>query len=191
MTQQATTSARPLQAAVAENRAWFMILGILLIILGIVAIAFPFLTTIAAKTFLGWLFLFGGVVQMIHAFSTQGWSQFFLNLLVGAIYVIVGGWLAFFPLTGIIALTALLAAMFVVQGGLEAGMAFRMRPHAGWGWMLVSGIIAILAGLLIFAKLPSSAIWAIGLLVGINMVSSGCAYFILALAASSAAGSKA
>jgi len=183
MTQQATTGARPLQAAVAENRTWFMILGILLIILGIVAIAFPFLTTIVAKTFLGWLFLIGGVVQIIHAFSTQRWSEFFLDLLIGVLYVLVGGWLAFFPLTGIIGLTALLAATFVVHGALEAGMAFRMRPHAGWGWMLVSGIIAILAGLLIFAKLPSSAIWAIGLLVGINMVSSGCAYFILALAA--------
>jgi len=190
MTQQATYSAsrsRPVPAAVAENRTWFMIFGILLMILGVIAIAFPFLTTIAAKTFLGWLFLVGGIVQMVHAFSTQRWGQFFLNLLVGAIYVIVGGWLAFFPLAGIIALTALLAAMFVVQGALEAGMAFRMRPQAGWGWMLVSGIIAIVAGLLIFAKLPSSAIWAVGLLVGINMVSSGCAYFILALAAGSKA----
>lgn len=171
------------QAAIAENRTRFMILGILLIILGVVAIAFPFLTTIAAKTILGWLFLIGGIVQIGHAFSTQQWNQFFLNLLIGALYVIAGGWLAFFPLAGILTLTVLLAVMFIVQGALESGIGFRMRPQEGWGWMLISGIIAIVVGLLIVAELPSSAVWAIGLLVGINMISSGCAYLLLALAA--------
>lgn len=184
MTQQATYSGPGrVEATVADNRTWFMILGILLIVLGVVAIAFPFVTTIAAKTFLGWLFLIGGIFEIIHAFSTPRWSQFFLNLLLGAIYVIVGCWLAFLPLAGIIALTALLAALFVVQGILEACMAFRMRPHAGWVWMLFSGLIAIAAGVLIFDNLPSAAVWAIGLLVGINLLSSGFAYFILAMAA--------
>ena len=182
MTYHASAS-RSVQAAVAENRAWFMLLGLLLVLLGLVAIAFPFVTTIAAKTFLGWLFLIGGLVQVVHALSTQKWSQFFLNGLIGTIYVIAGGWLAFFPLVGIIALTAFLAGMFVVQGFIEFSMAFRMRPQAGWVWMLISGIIAVVAGLLIFARLPSSAIWAIGLLVGVNMLSSGFAYLFLALAA--------
>ena len=182
MTYNASTT-RSVQAAVAENRTWFIILGLLLIILGLISIAFPFVTTIAAKTFLGWLFLIGGIIQIVHAFSTPRWSQFFLNLLIGAIYVIAGGWLAFFPLAGIIALTAFLAGMFIVQGVLECGMAFRMRPQAGWVWMLISGLIAVIAGVLIFERLPSSAIWAIGLLVGINMLSSGLAYVFLALAA--------
>jgi uncharacterized membrane protein HdeD (DUF308 family) len=87
MTQQSTsapTGSGLVHAAVAENRTWFMVLGILLIVLGIVAIAFPLLTTIAAKIFLGWLFLIGGIVQIVHAFSTQNWSAFLLNLLVGA-----------------------------------------------------------------------------------------------------------
>jgi uncharacterized membrane protein HdeD (DUF308 family) len=190
MTQQPTS--HPLQpvsaqAAVAEHRAWFMILGILLIVLGVVAIAFPFLTTIAAKVFLGWLFLIGGIVQIVHAFSTQKWSEFFLDLLIGALYVLVGGWLAFFPLTGILTLTIVLAVTFIVQGVLEFGMAFRMRPQQGWVWMLIAGIIAILVGLLIIAELPSSAVWAIGLLVGINMIASGCAYLLLPLAAGRAA----
>jgi uncharacterized membrane protein HdeD (DUF308 family) len=182
MTYPASTS-RAVQAVVAENRTWFMLLGLLLVFLGLAAIAFPFVTTIAAKTFLGWLFLIGGIVQIVHAFSTQKWSQFFLNVLIGAIYIIAGGWLAFFPLTGIIALTAFLAGMFVVQGVIEFSMAFRMRPQAGWVWMLISGIIAVVAGFLIFQRLPSSAVWAIGLLVGVNMVSSGFAYLFLALAA--------
>ena len=169
--------------AISENRTWFMMLGILLIVLGIAAVAFPLVFTIAAKVFLGWLFLIGGVFQVIHAFSTKTWSEFLIDLLIGALYIFAGGWLAFFPLTGILTLTILLAAMFMIQGVLEAGMAVRMRPTVGWGWVLVSGIMSIVVGALIFAGLPSSAAWAIGLLAGINMISSGWAYLSLAMAA--------
>jgi uncharacterized membrane protein HdeD (DUF308 family) len=175
------------QAAIAENRKWFMVLGLALIILGAIAIAFPFVTTIAAKIFLGWVFLIGGIVQIFHAFSTQKWSEFLLTLLIGLVYLLAGAWLAFLPLAGILTLTAFLAAMFILQGALEAGMAVRMRPREGWAWMLLAGIIGIAVGVLIIAELPSSATWAIGLLVGINMISSGFAYFFLAMAAGKAA----
>jgi len=172
--------------AIAEHRTWFIFLGGVMLALGIIAIAFPFVTTIAAKIFLGWLFLLGGIVQVVHAFGTQKWSQFFLSLLIGALYVLVGGWLAFYPLTGIITLTILLAITFILQGLIEAGMAFRMRPQGGWGWMLLSAIVAVLAGVLIIAGLPGTAVWVLGLLVGINLISSGWAYLFLAMAASKA-----
>lgn len=173
----------PLHEVVAEHRTWFMILGIALIILGVVALAFPLVTTIAAKTVLGWLFLIGGVIQIIHAFSTQKWSAFFFNLLVGILYFLTGAWLVFFPLAGIVTLTVLLAVMFLAQGILEIVIALRVRALNGWIWVLVSGLVALAVGLLILAQLPSSAVWAIGLLVGINMISSGWAYFFLALSA--------
>lgn len=168
-------------AAISENRNWFMILGALLVILGFVAILFPFATTIAAKIVLGWLFLIGGAGQIWHAFSTQKWSEFALNLLVGVLYLAAGAWLAFLPLSGILTLTILLSALFIVEGALESMMAFRMKPREGWGWMLFAGLCALAAGILIFAKLPSSAVWAIGLLVGINMISTGWAYLFLAM----------
>jgi uncharacterized membrane protein HdeD (DUF308 family) len=176
----ASVQAQTAQAVAAEHRTWFAVLGVVLIALGLVAIAFPFVTTIAAKIFLGWLFLIGGVVQVVHAFSTQRWSAFFFDLLVGFIYVVAGAWLAFFPLTGIITLTIVLAALFIVEGVLEAGMAFRIRPKRGWAWLLVSGIVAIAVGVLIFAGLPSTAVWAVGLLVGINLLTSGLSYVLLA-----------
>lgn len=176
-----TPAAALVEGAIAENRTWFIVLGIVLILLGIVAIVFPFMSTIAVKIMVGWLFLIGGIVQIVHAFSTQKWSSFFLNLLVGILYLVAGGWLAFFPLTGIITLTIFLAAFFIVQGILECGMAFRMRPQSGWGWMLFSGIIALLLGILIFAGLPGTALWALGLLVGINLLSSGIAYLFLGM----------
>jgi uncharacterized membrane protein HdeD (DUF308 family) len=172
-----------LPAAITENRAWFMALGIILILIGIAAVAFPLLTTIAAKTFLGWLLIVGGIAQIVHAFYTQKWSEFFLNLLIGALYVVVGGWLAFIPFAGVITLTLLLAVMFIVNGVLEIGMGVRVRPQEGWIWLIVAGVIAILAGALIIAHLPSSADWAIGLLVGIAIISAGWSYVFLAMAA--------
>ena len=83
-----------MQASISENKGWFYFLGVLLIILGIAAVAFPFVTTIAAKVFLGWLFLIAGVLQIVHAFSTRTWSEFFLDLLIGLLYVVAGGWLS-------------------------------------------------------------------------------------------------
>ena len=97
--------------------------------------------------------------------------------------MVAGGWLAFLPLTGIVTLTLLLAVMFILEGVVQAGIAFRIRPHAGWVWMLLSGIVAIAVGVLLIAKLPSSAAWAIGLLVGINLMMSGFAYLFLPMAA--------
>lgn len=182
MTNQSMGSAS-MPAVVAEHRGWFMFLGVVLIIAGAVAIGFPLFTTVVFKIFLGWLFLIGGVVQVVHAFYTQKWSEFFLDLLIGILYVVVGAWLAFFPFTGIITLTILLAALFVVEGVLEIGMGFRIRPRDGWVWLVISGIIAVAAGVLIFAGLPSTAEWAIGLLVGINLIFSGFSYVFLASAA--------
>lgn len=177
-----TSAIEPMPAVVARNRTWFIILGIVLLVVGVVAILFPFVTTVAAKTIIGWLFLISGVFQIFHAFSTQKWTAFFLNLVIAILYLIAGAWLAFFPLAGIVTLTILLAAMFMAQGILEIGMSMKLRPHDGWVWVLVSGLIALAVGVLIFAQLPSSAVWAIGLLVGINLISSGWAYLFLALA---------
>ena len=93
-----------------------------------------------------------------------------------------GGWLAFFPFTGIITLTILLAALFLAEGVLEVILAFRVRPHEGWGWLLLSGLVAIAVGALIAAELPGSAVWAIGLLAGVNLISTGVSFVVLALA---------
>src|SRR6266705_2032766 len=110
---------------IADNWGWFLALGVLLIVAGVAAIAFPLLSTIATKIALGWIFIVAGVVLVIHAFSIQGWRGFLLGLLVGALYVVAGGWLAFFPFTGIVTLTLLLAALFLAEGVLEVMMAVR------------------------------------------------------------------
>jgi uncharacterized membrane protein HdeD (DUF308 family) len=167
---------------VAEHWGWFLTLGLLFIIGGILAIAFPLVSTIATKIALGWIFMIGGALLVVHAFSVSGWRGFLWSLLIGILYLVAGGWLAFFPFTGIITLTILLAAMFLAEGVLEVIMAVRVRPHEGWGWLLLSGLIAITVGLLIGASLPSSAGWAIGLLTGINLISTGWGFVFISMA---------
>jgi uncharacterized membrane protein HdeD (DUF308 family) len=166
---------------IAEKWGWFLVLGIVLILVGIAAICFPLVSTIAAKIFLGWLFLIGGVFLIIHAFSAQGWGGFLWSLLIGVLYLIAGGYLAFFPLTGLLTLAILLAILFVAEGIMEIIMAFRVHPSDGRVWLLLSGIAALVVGVLIFLGLPSSAGWALGLLVGINLLFSGWSYVFLAM----------
>lgn len=166
---------------VARHWGWFLALGILLVIVGMVAIAFPFLSTIAAKIALGWVLLIAGIGAVIHSFYVKRWGGFLWNLLIGLLYLIVGFWLAFFPLTGILTLTILLAALFIADGIMEIVMGFRVRPHEGWGWLIFSGVIAIIAGLLIALNLPSSAVWALGLLAGVKLLVWGWSFIFLAL----------
>jgi uncharacterized membrane protein HdeD (DUF308 family) len=166
--------------AIADNWGWFLTLGIVLVLAGVAAIAFPLLSTIAAKIALGWIFLLSGVLLVIHAFSIQQWRGFFLGLLLGVLYLVAGGWLAFFPVAGIITLTILLAALFLTEGILEVIMAVRVRPHEGWSWLLLSGLVAVAVGVLIAYELPSSATWAIGLLAGVNLLSTGVGFIVLA-----------
>jgi uncharacterized membrane protein HdeD (DUF308 family) len=170
------------RAQIRRNWGWFLALGIVFVVAGVAAIAFPLLSTIAAKVALGWIFLIGGVLMIVHSFSSPGWQGFLLGLLIGILYAVAGAWLAFLPFTGIITLTILLAALFLAEGVLEVIMAIRVRPHEGWGWLLLSGLVAAAVGLMIGLSLPSSATWAIGLLAGINLLSTGISFIVLALA---------
>ena len=166
---------------VADHWGWFLGLGLLLALAGAAAIAFPFFSTLAAKFALGWVLLFTGAVNVVHAFGTWGWRAFALNLLVGVLFLAAGAYLAFFPLTGIITITVLLAALFIAEGYLELMMALRLQPDAGWLWVLLSGLLAIGAGVMIGLGLPDSSTWVLGLLTGINLLASGLSFIFLAL----------
>jgi uncharacterized membrane protein HdeD (DUF308 family) len=172
---------------IADHWLWFLGLGLLLTLAGAAAIAFPFFSTVAAKIALGWLLLLTGVANIVHAFATSGWRAFGHNLLVGLLFAAAGAYLAFFPLTGIITLTILLAALFIVEGYFELMMALRLQPDAGWWWVLLSGVLAIGAGIMIGLGLPDSSTWVIGLLTGINLLASGLSFILLAVSGRSAA----
>ena len=170
------------EAQIGEHWIGYLVLGAVLVLVGIAAIAFPLLSSIAAKIALGWIFVVSGAAIILHAFSAGDWRGFFFNLLIGLLHLIVGGYLALLPLSGILTLTVLIAALLVADGLLEVGMALRLRPHTGWGWVLVSGLVAIVAGALIFSQLPGSAVWTIGLIVGVKMIFAGWSFITLAIA---------
>jgi uncharacterized membrane protein HdeD (DUF308 family) len=172
---------------VAHHRGWFLALGILLLLAGAAAIAFPLVSTLAAKLALGWLFLLTGVVNIVHAFGTMGWRAFALNFLIGLLFLAAGGYLVLFPLGGIVTLTILIAALFIAEGYLEIMMAIRLQPDKGWAWVLLSGVLAVGAGVLIGLELPDSSTWTIGLLTGINLLASGLSFLLLALSGQGAA----
>jgi len=172
-----------LRHTIYENSTAIMVFGVVLAVIGLVALVYPLTTAIVVKIMIGWVLLIAGLSQIIFAFSTTRWTDFFLELLVGILFAIAGVWLAFFPLTGILTLTLFLAFTFLIQGALEIVSGFRMRPHEGWGWVLFAGILGVVVGLMILNNFPSSAAWAIGLLVGINLIASGIAYIALAMSA--------
>lgn len=170
------------RAEVKDNKNWFIILGILLIILGCVSIVYPLVSTLAAELVVAWIFLFAGIMQVIYAFQTKTWSGFFLDLLVGILYIIAGGWMIYNPPAGALSLTIIIGILFLMEAGIRTYMAFQMKPIKGWGWVLFSAIMSGIAGLLILMGLPDTSVWVLGLLVGINFISSGWALIFLATA---------
>jgi len=162
---------------------WLLALGLVQIVLGTTAICAPLLGTVASALFVGWLFLVAGVAQLLHAFRGRGAKGFFLHLLGGLLYFAAGTMIVLYPMTGALTLTVFLAAFLLIEGGVRMWLGLQLRPTEGWGWVLVSGVLGVFAGAMIWGELPSSAVWALGTLVGINFLFSGVSLSSLALRA--------
>jgi uncharacterized membrane protein HdeD (DUF308 family) len=169
--------------ALSRNWGWLLALGILMIILGVVAMAAPVVATIAIQVMLGWLLVISGIAEGIHAFMVKEWRGFLLELLSAVLYLGVGLLLLVDPLKGAVALTLILAVFLLVEGIFKIITALRVRDHRGWGWLLASGIVSVVLGVLIWAQWPASGLWVIGLLVGIQLLFTGWSLVMLALVA--------
>lgn len=168
---------------VAEVWGWFLALGIALVVAGFFAILYPVLTTLAANIAIGAMLLAVGAIQVVQAFGTRGADGAGWPLLTGVLYIAAGVVLAFFPLAGILTLTVMIAGMLIAVGVLELVWAFQVRGRGLWGWMLLNGIAALVAGLVIAFALPASALWVLGTLVGLNFLLSGARFIAIGLAA--------
>jgi uncharacterized membrane protein HdeD (DUF308 family) len=166
-----------------HNWGWLLALALLQIVLGTTAICVPLIGTVASALFVGWLFLVAGVAQVVHAFQGRGAKGFILHLLSGLLYLAAGTMIVLYPMSGALTLTVFLAAFLLVEGGVRVWLGLRLRPAEGWGWVLLSGVLGVFAGAMIWSQLPSSAVWALGTLVGINFLFSGVSLFSLALRA--------
>jgi uncharacterized membrane protein HdeD (DUF308 family) len=168
---------------IREHWGWFLALGIIFIIGGVLAIFAPGLAsltvTIVVAIVLAWI----GIMQIIQAFSVTGWGGFVWQLIIGLI-LLAGGIVVYFnPVAGTLVLTIAVAAAFVAKGIMQIIMSFQLRPNSAWIWMLIAGILAILVGAIIAIDWPVSSVWALGYLAGISLIFSGWSYVMMSLAA--------
>jgi uncharacterized membrane protein HdeD (DUF308 family) len=159
-------------AALQGNWLWFVLLGIGLIILGIIALGSPWSTTLATAVVIGSLLVVGGVFEIVGTFWSWRWSGFFFHLLTGVLSIVVGLLFLRAPDRAVLTLTLLLACLLTVSGIFTIITAVTFRFGA-WGWPLVSGIIDLILGIMIGLAWPESAMWVIGLFVGISLIFHG------------------
>ena len=169
--------------SVSDKWGWFLALGILLIVLGVVAIGAPVASGIAVELLVGWLLVISGVAHCIQAFKTAGWRGKLLQILCGLLYLGVGIMMIMKPIAGLLALTLTVLVYFIVSGIFKIILAIRADDMPQRGWITVSGILSLVLAIMIGAQFPSSALWVIGLLFGIEMIFSGWAFVMIALAA--------
>ena len=168
--------------AVRKASGWSMFWGILMFICGILAISLPLASSIGIVIVLAWVILFAGIAHLFFAFQSHSIGGVLWQVLLAILYGIAGVYMLMNPLLGVLTLTLILAVFFLFEGILEIVLYFRIRRVPFAGWVLFDGIITLILGALIWAQWPSSAVWAIGTLVGISLIFSGISRFMLSLA---------
>lgn len=158
----------------------FLVLGISLAVIGSICIVHPFLASVTSVVFLGFLLVAGGIAQVLSSLTAGKWSGMFLHLFIGVLYGIVGFMIIDSPVENTLLLTKILAIFLMVVGLIDILSALIQRFH-GCGWVLLNGGVTFLLGLLINRQWPSSALWVIGLFIGIEMIFNGWAWIMLAL----------
>ncbi len=176
---------RALESALRKHWVLFLVEGIVLLVLGIAAILLPVIATITFTILIGWLFLISGGVGLATTLWMRHAPGFWWSLLSALIGIVAGILLLLWPMTGSLSLTLVLSAFFIVEGVASIMYAIEHRNQLSgrWGWMLLSGIVDLILAGIIIAGLPGSALWALGLLVGINLIFGGVAMIGMALAA--------
>jgi uncharacterized membrane protein HdeD (DUF308 family) len=181
---------RAVAEAMREHWVLFLVEGIVLVVLGLLAIVIPPLATLAVTILIGWLFLISGVVGLVTTFWAKGAPGFWWSLVSAIIAIIAGVILLASPVGGSVSLTLVLIVFFIIEGvaSIMYGVEHRKEASSRAGWIIASGVIDLILAAIIFSDLPGSAAWAIGLLVGINMVFGGTSLIAMALAARGQAG---
>ena len=173
-----------------KNIGWYIALAVGMMILGIFAIVAPFAATFALERLAGVAFAVGGIILVVHAFRWRILERFLFAFILGVLYFAFGILLLAYPLTGMWTLTIALGAFFFVVGLLKIINAFRIRPSSPWGWVLFSGLLSLFLAFIIMAGMPLTALWTVGLIVGIDLLFSGLAMLMMLLAVRKAFGSR-
>jgi len=172
-------------AAVREHWKAFLFEGILLVVLGLAAMILPPLASLAVTIFLGWMFLISGIAGLALTFWARQMPGFWWSLVSAVLALVAGIVLLARPVQGTLTLTIVVGAYFLAEGVATIMYALEHRRELSerWSWMLVAGLMDLLIAVIIIAGLPGSALWAVGLLVGINLLFGGASLIAMALAA--------
>jgi uncharacterized membrane protein HdeD (DUF308 family) len=154
-------------------------LGLAMAVLGAAALIFPAVSTIVATLLVGWVFLLSGGITVVGSFSMHGTGPFFAALLLGLLSIAAGVFVLFNPLAGEVALTLIIGLLFVFQGAFEIFFALEIRPQGGWVGLLLSGIASVAMTILIAAGWPVISEIALGIVLGVNFLTTGLAYLSL------------
>jgi uncharacterized membrane protein HdeD (DUF308 family) len=161
---------------------WYIVAAILFIVLGVFAILEPAMAGLGVALLVGWLLVFGGIAHFISAFEGGGVRRVFLQVLAGIVFVLGGLYMLAHPLLALGTLTLMLAGVIFAVGICELLHWYRHRGEAASGWLLFNAIVTLLLGGLILFHWPSSSIWAIGTLVGVNLLLTGISRLMFGLA---------
>lgn len=168
---------------IQKNRSLITFEGIVFLLLGFAAIAFPVFFTFGLEQLFGWLFIIGGIAQIVRTFQMWGAPGKYASLISGIISIVAGVLLLVYPLTGVLTLTVLLTAFFFLEGVFKIAFSISYREYLNWGWLLLSGVLALVMAGIIWSGWPGTALWVLGLLVGINMIFFGASLLSLAFSA--------
>jgi uncharacterized membrane protein HdeD (DUF308 family) len=149
--------------------------GIVLVVVGALAIIAPMAAALAIELILGWLILLAGITQVIHALRSKGSSRFWWEGGIGVLYCLVAFSLLLDPMQGLVTLTLLLTILFIAEGIFKIILALQLRPVSTWPWLLVSGLLSCALGFIILSNISGNASWVLGMMVGINFVFAGWA----------------
>lgn len=161
---------------------WIVGLGIVLVVLGTVALGSAVFVTLATMVFFGWLMVFGGLLQSAHAFVTRRWSGFFIDLLAGLLSLVVGFLIVTHPAATALTITLLIASFLIFSGLFRITIALTIRFH-NWVWLLLHGVVNLALGIMIWQQWPLDGLVVIGLFIGIDMIFNGWSLIMLGLAA--------
>ncbi len=163
---------------VAQSWGWFLVLGLALVLLGILAIFRAMRATVISMYFFGWLFLFAAVITAVHAVLVGRWGGFVVLLLGAILFAVIGLMLLRYPMASAETLTLLMALYFIAVGVFH--IVATVSIHLP-GWYLLDGIFTLALGILVLAGWPASGLWVIGLFIGIDLIMRGLAWTVLAL----------
>jgi len=183
-----THTLRDVERAISETvrTHWvlFLVQGVIMMVLGVLAIIWPQISTLAVDFYVGWMFLLSGLVGLVTMFLAPNVEAFLWSLLTAALSLFVGVLLLWHPVEGAVSLTLVLIAFFIVEGIVQIAAAIKHRDAFpdSWGWMVMSGIVDLVLAVVLISGWPGTASWALGLIVGVNLITSGLAITMVAIA---------